>query len=247
MRRMGAGRDVDMPGKVLKNNQVGPGGAHTVRRQGGTTLRLSCQTPKHGRAEETEMRNTMMTGILLAGALAAGPALADARQEVVDAFTKAFSRGEYIAVITTDVKGRPYVMRMQVEWPNKFHMKNPDTEMVILPQGTWMNAAGRWMKVPMDMSKMIEGYSKEAVDQGLQGMVDVRETGSEDINGCTAKVYQYTATGQFMGVKNKSDVEVAVCGDSGYPVRLKTLEKGSGEAVSISYDFDANVDIRAPQ
>jgi hypothetical protein len=186
-------------------------------------------------------------GLWMSGMLAAGPALADARQEVVDAFTKAFSRGEYIAEITTEVKGRPYVMHMQVEWPNKFHMKNPDSEIVILPQGTWMNAAGRWMKVPMDMSKMIEGYSKEAVDQGVQGMVDVRETGQEDINGCAARIYQYTATGEFMGVKNKSEVEVAVCGDNGYPVRLKTLEKGAKEPVSISYDFDADVDIRAPQ
>ena len=193
------------------------------------------------------MRNSMMTGVVLAGTLAAGPVLADPRQEVMDAFTKAFARGEYIARITTQVSGKPYIMHMQVEWPNKFHMKNPDTEMVILPQGTWMNAGGNWMKMPVDMSKMIEGYSKEAVDQGLQGMVDVRETGSEDINGCASKVYQYTATGRFMGVENNSEAEVAICGDSGYPVRLKTLEKGSRDSVSIDYDFTADVSIVAPQ
>lgn len=182
---------------------------------------------------------------LLAGSTVAGVAQADARQDVIDSFTKAFSRGEYIAQIATEVKGRDYTTTMRVEWPSKFHMKNPDTEMIILPEGTWMNAGGQWMKMPMNMSQMIAGYSKDAMEKGIQGMGDVREVGEETVEGCASKLYAYTASGEFMGVKSKSESEVAICQDDGYPVRVRA--KDGKEAVTITYDFSTDVDIQPPR
>ena len=192
------------------------------------------------------MQSKLWAGaVLLAGSAFSASALADARQDVIDSFTKAFSRGEYTAQIATQVRGKDYTTTMRVEWPSKFHMKNPDTEMIILPQGTWMNAGGQWMQMPMNMSQMIASYSKDAMEKGIQGLGEVSEVGEETVEGCASKLYRYTASGEFMGVKSKSDSEVAICQDNGYPVRVRSRD--GKDAVTIVYDFATDVDIQPPR
>lgn len=183
-----------------------------------------------------------VAALLLAGNAVAGP-----REDLIAAFGKAMAGGSYTAEVIAKVKGADYPTRMQVQWPDRYHMKTPDTEMVILPGATWMNAGGQWMKMPMDMSKMIQGYSKQAMDEGVAGIGEVSVTGSETINGCESTLYSYTATGKFMGVENSSQAEVAVCGSSGLPVRMITGKPGDADRVVVNYDFAAEVSIQAPQ
>lgn len=173
------------------------------------------------------------------------PALADAREDLVAAFHKAMSKGHYTAQVLTEAKGRPYQSRVAVIFPDRFHLRTPDSEMVILPEGTWMQAGGQWMKVPMDMSRMIRSYSKEAMENGMAGIREVRVEGSEEVEGCLADLYHYEASGEFMGVKSASRLVAAVCRDSGLPVRLVSTGE-RGEKVTILYDFDSEVTIRPP-
>ena len=193
-------------------------------------------------------RLTLCTfGLGLGAALIAGGAHAGAKEDVVAAYEKAFSRGSYRAEIVSEVRGKPYAIHLEVIWPDRFHMKNPDTEIVILPGATWMNAGGRWMNVPMDMSKMIQAYSKPAMEEGVRAMGEVTELGTEEINGCTSQLYSYTSRGKFMGVENVSDAELAVCSETGLPIRVVSRDgKGKNQA-TIHYDFDANVEIAAPR
>lgn len=177
----------------------------------------------------------------------AGTALADARQVLMESFGKAFGRGEYRAKIVSQVKGREYPIQIDVQWPDRFHMVNPDSEMILLPGATWMKAGGSWMQMPMDMSNMISGYSKGAVDKGLEGIGEVVEAGSESIDGCDATLYRYRSSGKFMGVDNNAEAEVAICGETGMPVRVRTLEKNAKDSVVIHYDFTSDIDIRAPR
>lgn len=179
-----------------------------------------------------------------AALLAAGPALADDRADLARAFERAMSGGHYTAQIETQVRGKPYVTEMRVVFPDRFHMKTPDAEMVILPQGTWMNAGGQWMKMPVNMSQQIAGYSKEAMQEGLSSLAEVTRTGSENIDGCTSDLYRYRVSGQFMGVKDASTAEAAVCRDNGLPVRVVSQGK---DAVTIRYDFSSPVVIEPPR
>lgn len=176
-------------------------------------------------------------------AFSGGAALADDRAVLIEAFSKAMAKGSYSMQMETQVKGKPYSTQMKVMFPDRYHMRTPDTEIIILPEGTWMNAGGQWMKVPMNMSQMIAGYSKQAMEEGMGSISDVTRTGSEDIDGCTADLYSYRTSGEFMGVKNASTQVAAICRDNGLPVRLVSEGK---DAVTIHYDFESEVRISPP-
>ncbi len=187
-------------------------------------------------------RASMLAIALLAGI--STHAFADARQDVAEAFGKAMARGKFTTRVDTDGKGGQ--MQMRVVLPNRFHMKTPDTEMIILPQGTWMNANGEWMQFPMDMSRMIEGYSQKSIDSGMEALTDVKEIGSETIDGCDSTVYSYRTSGKFMGVESNSTAEVAICEDTGMPVRVVSRDRKGRPEATIYYDFSSDFEINPP-
>jgi hypothetical protein len=191
------------------------------------------------------MIRSALAATACAALLFAAPADADPQQEVFAAFTGAMSKGRYAATIRTEGK-RASQVQMRVILPDRFHMKTPDTEMIILPQGTWMNANGEWMQFPMNMSKMIEGYSQRAVEEGMGSLREVRVIGSETIEGCDSTVYAYRASGKFMGVESNSNAEVAVCGATGLPVRIQTRDRKGQVEATILYDFSGGFEIRPP-
>lgn len=190
------------------------------------------------------MRSMLLTAAL-AALFAATPAAADAQQELVDAFGKAMAKGAFRAVVHPENAKAPAV-EMRVILPDRFHMKTADTEMIILPQGTWMLANGEWMQFPMNMSKMIEGYNKGAIEQGMAALRDVSVVGNETIDGCDSTVYAYRTSGKFMGVESNSSAEAAVCNSTGLPVRVTTRDKKGKLEGTVLYDFDSAIDIRAP-
>ena len=186
-------------------------------------------------------------GFGLSALLVAAGVEAGAKDDVVAAYQKAFARGSYHAEIISEVRGQPYATQLKVIWPDRFHLKNPDSEMVILPGATWMNAGGRWMNVPMDMSKMIQAYSKPAMEEGVRAMGDVTALGTEEIKGCSSQLYAYTSRGTFMGVESDSDAELAVCSATGLPIRVISRDAKGKTQATIHYDFEAKVEIVAPR
>lgn len=184
--------------------------------------------------------------LALVGAFAAGAAHADARGELIDAFQKVIDDGSYRMTMDAESRRGSTKMEMLVQLPDRFHMKNEGGEFIVLPAGTWMNAGGQWMKMPMNMSKMIAGYSADAMKQGMAAIQDVSYVGEETAEGCSAKRYRYSARGEFMGVKNDSESDVWICQDDGLPVRIVSNERGKTDKVTIVYDWDAPVNIKAP-
>jgi len=186
------------------------------------------------------MKTSIALAALIAG-LASGSVTADPRSELVDAFQKAMADGSYRMNIQSSAG--PDTM-LEVQLPDRFHMKNPQSEMVMLPGGTWINAGGRWMKVPMDMSRITQGYTEQAMKEGINALQDVQYLGEESVDGCSSRHYSYAVRGNFMGVSANSDAQAWVCGDSGMPIKVVSTDKGN--TVTISYDFDAAVNIQAP-
>lgn len=179
--------------------------------------------------------------------LGADAARADARDEVIAAWENAMARGSYRMQMSTESRGRPQSQEIDVQLPSSFHMRSPETEMVMLPQGTWMRVNGSWMRMPVNVSQMAEAYSADAIEQGKQSLQQVERVGEGMVEGCDAVSYRYTSSGKFMGIRSDSTTEMAVCKDSGLP-RLLTSTSGGRRAdtVRIVYDFDAAIDIRPP-
>lgn len=179
--------------------------------------------------------------------LGADAARADARDEVIAAWENTMARGSYRMQMSTEGRGRTQSQEIDVQLPSSFHMRSPETEMVMLPQGTWMRVNGSWMRMPVNVSQMAEAYSADAIEQGKQSLQQVERVGEGVVEGCDAVTYRYTSSGKFMGIRNDSTTEMAVCKDSGLP-RLLTSTSGGRRAdtVRIVYDFEAAIDIRPP-
>ncbi|WP_395788970.1 hypothetical protein [Aquimonas sp.] len=194
-------------------------------------------------------RSIIAVAALLLGSFVAPPASADAKDEVVAAWERALAHGSYRMQMETETRGRVNTQQMDVKLPGSFHMRSPESEMILLPQGTWMKVNGSWMQFPMNMSKIIEGYTADAIEQGKASLTDVEHLGEAEVEGCLATRYRYSTSGKFMGMKNDSEVEMAVCQASGLP-RLLTSRSGSKrrpDTLRIVYDFEAEIDIRAPR
>ena len=191
------------------------------------------------------MKQLAMVVALLA-ALGAGTAHADPRAEVVDAFEKAMDDGSYRMLMDASQGGRTVRSEMSVQLPNRFHMKNEGGEFIVLPAGTWMNAGGQWMKMPMNMSQMIEGFGAEAIEKAMASIQEVEYVGEAEAEDCGSKHYRYRAAGEFMGVKSDTETEVWICQDNGLPVRMVSNERGKADKVTIVYDWKTPVDIQAP-
>ncbi|SDD23927.1 hypothetical protein [Aquimonas voraii] len=180
--------------------------------------------------------------------LGADAALADARDEVVAAWQKTLDHGSYRMRMEVESRGRTTTQEMDVQLPSSFHMRSPDSEMILLPQGTWMRVNGNWMQMPMNMSRMVEAYSAEAIEEGKRGLAEVERIGEGMVEGCDAVSYRYTTRGKFMGVSSDSTTEMAVCKDSGLPRQLtSTSGKRRKDSVRIVYDFETPIDIRPPR
>lgn len=200
------------------------------------------------------MRNrtsTATTSLLCFGVFFgfASGAHAGPREDVLEAWQRALDRGAYSMVMSTESRGREHRTEMDVRLPMSFHMRSPESEMIMLPEGTWMKVNGSWMKMPMNMSKAVEGYSKDAIEEGKRGLGEVEVVGEGLVEGCEATTYRYTSRGKFMGMKGDSEAQLAVCKDSGLP-RLLTSTSGSKrrpDTVRIVYDFESAVDIRPPR
>lgn len=181
-----------------------------------------------------------------------GPAIdtahADPRDEVIAAWEKTVAHGSYRMRMSTESRGRTTTQDIDVQLPASFHMRSPESEMVMLPQGTWMRVNGSWMQMPMNMSRMAEAYSADAIEQGKQSLQQVERVGEGEVEGCDAVTYRYTSSGKFMGIQSNSSTEMAVCKHSGLPrVLTSTSGKRRADTVRIVYDFDAAIDIRPPR
>ena len=184
--------------------------------------------------------------VLLFASLAATQAHADPRDEVIAAFNAALAKETYHVTTITQVRGKDYESHAAVQLPGSFHMTTPDSETIVMPRGSWMKMDGNWMKLPMDMSKMVQNLTFEAMKNGEQYVQDVEATGSETVDGCAAKNYRYRTEGKVMGFKANSLVDLSVCQDTGLPVRLISTDAKGKSRSELRYDFVTPVEIHAP-
>ena len=175
----------------------------------------------------------------------------DARSELIGLWQKMTSQPDLsfrVNSVTTTGKGKPMKSVMEVQWPNRFHMKNDQSEMIILPSGTWMNAGGEWMKMPVDMQKMIAQFTPEMMKKSMEGTHNVRFSGLDTIKGTPVKVYDYDFNVEVMGINSSGTSKIFLSIADGYPLRIESTGKAMGkESTTINeYEYDDGIRISAP-
>lgn len=188
----------------------------------------------------------------LAFALVAAPAVAGPKEDIMASHQAMMEKGRFTMKGTTTSKGDVTRMETKVIWPDRYHMRmetgGTQMEYVILPAGTWMNQGGSWMKLPMDMSKMVASMTPEAMKKTYEGMSNVRELGTDTVDGADAKVYAYDSKVTMMGFTSQSAVKLWIDADSGLPLKQEIDGEAMGTRSSTvqTYDFDTTFEIRAP-
>jgi hypothetical protein len=201
-------------------------------------------------------RNARLLGALLMSSLlfAAAPASAadaDARAELIGLWQKMTARRDLAfkaTSTTTSGKGKPFTSVMKVQWPNRFHMKSEQSEMIILPAGTWMNMDGNWMKMPIDMQKVIAQFTPEMMKKSMEGTQNVRFIGLDTVGGKPVKVYQYDFDMEVMGINSSGTSKIFLSVVDGYPLHIETTGKAMGKTSTtvVDYEYDDSISIQAP-
>jgi hypothetical protein len=192
------------------------------------------------------------TAVLLAFAVTA-PVHADPKADIMAAHQKMMEKGRFRMTGTTVGDGQTTKMESAVVWPDRYHMKmdagGSVTEIIVIPGETWMKQGGSWMKLPMDMSAMIQSMTPEAMRKAFEGMSNIRELGSESIDGRDAVGYAYDSRVEMMGITSTSSVRLWIEEDSGLPIRQEIDGEAMGTRSKTVHDyvFDPAVEVRAPK
>ena len=196
------------------------------------------------------MRLQTMGMALVVGVAAlsvATEARADARDEVVAAFRRAMSESSYRMHVEVANKRGPVHTRIDVQLPNRFHLRSNEVEFISIASVAYIQAGGRWTRVPVDMSSQLQGFRITDLEQAASALTNVVTGSEEDVKGCMSRVYRYQTSSTTAGRSSQDEAELAICQVSGLPVRLRSAPTVKGEAVTIHYDYAAKIDIRAPQ
>ncbi len=196
----------------------------------------------------------LIGALLLVLALCAPPVFANdpaARAELIALWQKMTQRQDIafrVTSSTTVKKGKPLVSTMEVRWPNQFHMKTDSSEMVILPSGTWMNAGGKWMKIPVDMQKIVAQYTPEMMRKSIDGTQNVVFVGLDSVRGTPVKVYTYDFNVEVMGINSSGTSKIFLSVVDGYPLRVESTGKAMGKVSTTvaDYEYDDSIRISAP-
>jgi len=186
--------------------------------------------------------------------IAAVPVRADdagARAELIGLWQKMTERRDLafrVRTTSTLGKGEPMASTMETRWPDRFHMKSDQSEMIILPSGTWMNANGNWMKMPIDMQKMIAQFTPEMMKKSMEGTTNVRFVGIDAVKGEPVKVYTYDFNVEVMGFKSSGNAKIFLRVADGYPLRMESQGKAMGKQTTTvaEYEYDDSIRINAP-
>ncbi|MCC6506918.1 MAG: hypothetical protein IT475_15940 [Aquimonas sp.] len=175
-------------------------------------------------------------------------ATAAPRDDVIEAFDAVMAAGKYRVEVATVTGKREHVMQLDVELPNRFHLRSPESEMILLPTGSWMRMDQQWMRMPVDMSKTVEAFTMRAIEDGKASLRDVSMGADAIVAGCEARVYEYRQSGKIMGVQSEAEVEMAVCKDTGLPSQIVTRSGSERKPTVVTsiYDFAAEISIEAP-
>lgn len=190
----------------------------------------------------------MRAFLFLLATLVAGPAFADAKSDILASHKAMMEVGKFRIEGTTESRSGNVTTWAEIQWPDRYHIRNQGMEVIVLPGRTYMKQGAQWQPFPMDMSAMIKAMSPQAMKQGLDSMSNIRELGEQTIDGKVAKGYEYDSTVTMMGVTAKSHVRMWIDASTNLPLRQEIDGEAAGMKSKTvqTYTFDPAISIDAP-
>ena len=181
-------------------------------------------------------------------AFAPAVAMADVKSEMMAAHEAMVDAGKFRMTGTVTTKGETVPLWSEVQWPDRFHARNPGGEFIVVPGGTYMKQGGQWMKMPMDMSAMIQSMTPGAIRQQFENMTNAKALGEKTIDGETLLGYEYDTSATMMGIKAESHVVAWVDPDTKRIVRQEVEGKAMGQTSKTVqvYEYDDSISIDPP-
>jgi outer membrane lipoprotein-sorting protein len=187
------------------------------------------------------MRRLALSVLILAFT---GPAWADSKATLHEAFSKFLAAKSFRATIT-DAKSGEQLSAMEFVAPNRYHMRNKGMETIIVGDDAWMNMNGQMMKVPVPVGKMIAQFRSESMQRQIESGIVITDLGSDSVGGEPAHAYSYTVTEPA-----KTDVKLWISDHTGLPLQLESQGSFMGKATTTRVHYsdynDAAINIAAP-
>lgn len=134
-----------------------------------------------------------------AALLAAHVARAASMDAVIAAYHK-MENGHFRTEATiTDDKGAVTNSKAEFETMERVHVVSSRSEIIMVPEGTWMRTGEKWIKPPIDMSAMVKSFRPMGEDI-LRSAKNVTDNGVTAWQGQPAHSYTYDTDTTVMGI-----------------------------------------------
>jgi hypothetical protein len=141
-------------------------------------------------------------------------------------------------------------MKAELEYvkPDRYHIKNPEGEIIIIGSSAYARENDGWEKLPADLGAEINRMRQNFNTAGaLDSIGEVKKTGTETVDGKEATIYAYSLKEDALPVKNLTRVWIA--NDTGLPLKIvvETENADQKQTVTTKYDYTKTVKIEAPE
>lgn len=138
-------------------------------------------------------------------------------------------------------------MLMQHVAPNRYYVKQPAGEVIVIGSDSYVNQKGKWQKVGIDLSEQLSSQVKLVTEEALAGIKDVQKVGTERLNGKETIIYSYQTEAEDSGESTTTKVWVDKTNGLPLKINVEGTINGKAQKVSTVYDYDKPVKIEAPK
>lgn len=185
---------------------------------------------------------------LLMSSLIASPALADCKSEFTALVERGLSAKSYEMNMTGSSAGQQMDITAMVTLPDHFHVKMPDMEMIMIPEGIWMMQGGGWMQMPTEMVAMMKPMIDQATrspQDNLDKIENLECLGQQNIDGVTYNAYSFTSSDEFEGKRPQVKVTTFADPSTGLISRVE-IDDGAGGTMIQTIRHDDTIEIKPP-
>ena len=175
-------------------------------------------------------------------------ARADCTAEIkamMDAHLKA---GAYHSQIDMDMGAIKRKTEVDVILPSSFHMKSEQMEAIVLANGAWMKAGGKWMAMPAGVSGQITSGIKNNMDTSKMNLSNVQCLGMQRMEGQSYTAYSFDSSAEVMGTKATSHI-TTYKNSNGLPAIMMIEGEAMGHKSKTMQHitYDPNITISPPK
>lgn len=181
--------------------------------------------------------------------LMASPALADCKSDFAALIDKGLAAKSYEMTMTGSSAGQQMNITARVTLPDRFHVKMPDMEVIMIPQGIWMIEGGKWMQLPTEMTEMMKPMLDQVTrspQEKLDKVENLECLGPKIVDGVTFDSYSFISSDEFAGIRSQVKVTAFADPSTGLISRME-IDGGPQGIVVQTIRHDDTIEIKPPK